>query len=70
MKYMKYVCICMYFIKNTYIKYLYIIFHPPQLPVSISIYYLKLFLDLITLKIVTLKIVRGKSKEAQKILNV
>ena len=49
-KFMKYIygCIYMYFIKNTYVKYLYIYIniHPPKLPFSISIYCLKLLLDL------------------------
>ena len=62
----------MYVLHKEYIHeiFIYKIVHPPQLPVSISIYYLKLFLDLITLKIVTLQIICGKSKEAQQILNV
>ena len=67
-KFMKYIygCIYMYFIKNTYVKYLYIILHPPQLPVSISIYSLKLLLDLISPKFRPLKLYTENPKSPSK----
>lgn len=45
-------------------EYIYKIVHPPQLPASISISYLRIFLDLTTKQIGPLKLTaQGQSKE-------
>lgn len=57
-------CVYIYMYYTLDKEYIYKIVHPPQLPASISISYLRIFLDLTTKQIGPLKLTaQGQSKE-------